>query len=614
MKSNVSDQLEMMEHIYIDASIKCVADVYDSRDLETIRSRVESQGSSFLTITLPSFCRDFEKSLEKGFVDPTYFKFFKKYGRIPAFLREFLGRLFDYTTGRKLIHENCEESNDIPTLVESVRQICLAYKKIEDSCSPKRTKAALRNFMELEDDFHHFSPEPAAVRQFSDFAAMLWGPLLGDLRLDNMVPRHGPGSTADKISGNRKYRWLVWYDRLENYFPFLGNALSLGAYESKEFEIVRFIPAEQELPVKVITVPKTMKSPRIIASEPVCMQFVQQAIRAALYRALESSQLVGGRISFTDQSINQRLALKSSRDDSFATIDLSDASDRVPLDLALRMFDTNPDLRDAIKACRSTSAMLPDGTLVGPLKKFASMGSALCFPIEAMYFYTICVMAQFKQQHLSVSFANLRKVCKRTYVYGDDIIVPTDQAATVLDYLQKYNCKVNIAKTFVSGSFRESCGMDAYDGYEVTPVYVRRHFPEGWHQAKELISLVSTASSFYLKGYWRTASFCYAMAEKISGPLPWVSDDSEGLGRISFLGLRSSERWNYKYHRLEVKAVVPRSVYRSDMVDGYSALSKSLRGLELLSQEEVLRRDRWHLERSALFGAVALQRRWVPAS
>jgi hypothetical protein len=468
--------------------------------------------------------------------------------------------------------------------------------------------------MSIEDDFHFFTPSPEATCKFADIASMLWAPIVGDLRLDVMDPRHGPGATADKAFGNQKHKWLTWYERLEPYFPFLGNGLPLGAYESEEFKLVTFLPSEQELPVKVITVPKTMKSPRIIAIEPVCTQYVQQAIRQALYRAIESSKLTGGQVCFTDQAVNQQLALKSSEDGSFATIDLSDASDRVPLDLAMRMFDSNPDLRDAILACRSTHARLPDGTVIGPLLKFASMGSALCFPIEAMYFYTVCVIALLEGQHLSVSFANLRKVCKMIYVYGDDIVVPVDQAITVLENLQKYNCKVNTNKTFVSGNFRESCGVDAYAGYEVTPTYLRNQCPKDWQQASEIISYVASGNSFYKKGYWNTASLIFSKVEKIIGRLPYVGEQSEGLGRVSFLGYRSIERWGHRYQRPEVRAVVPRPVYRSDLIDGYSALSKSLHCLDLLSQEEDLRRDRWHLERSALYGAVALQRRWVPAT
>lgn len=628
MKSNASDRLELVRVIYKDACTKCIADVSDLRDLETIKSRVEFQGESFLTITLPNFAKDFERCLALGYVDPSCFRSFKKHGQIPAFLRGIIGRIFNYETGRIYDENNCTNWSDTPSLVEAVRQICLTFKKIRDDCTPKRITAALRSFTSIEHEFQSFTLGPEDLQAFARISSMLWAGLLVDLQLADLHPKHGPGATADRLSGNQKYAWSSWNERLEPYFPFLGSALPIGAYESEEFKLVTYVQEEDETPVKVCPVPKTMKSPRIIAIEPVAMQYVQQSIQNFLYKKIESTWPFAGHVNFTDQTINQELALKSSEDSSHATIDLSDASDRVPLDLAIRMFDSHPDLRDAILACRSTRAKLPDGTIIGPLRKFASMGSALCFPIEAMYFYTICVIAILDQKKLPVSFANLYEICQTIYVYGDDLIVPTDQAITVLDYLQKYNCKVNSAKTFVSGNFRESCGVDAFNGYEVTPTYVRYDRPKNRHQASEIISWVATANSFYKKGFWSTASFMFSKLEDLIGRLPYVGDDSEGLGRISFLGFRgyrsskmnfvpsegSVERHNRKFQRHEVKAWTPRPVYRSDMIDGYSALGKSFHDLRLLDPSSDLSRDRRHLERSALYGAVALTRRWVAAT
>jgi len=58
--------LEMAEAIYMDACARCIADVCDLRDLEAVRSRIKDEGISFLTITLPDFCKDFERSVEVG--------------------------------------------------------------------------------------------------------------------------------------------------------------------------------------------------------------------------------------------------------------------------------------------------------------------------------------------------------------------------------------------------------------------------------------------------------------------------------------------------------------------------------------------------------------------
>jgi hypothetical protein len=613
LKSNVSNHLELVQDIYIDACAKCIADVSDLRDLETIRSRVKVEGISFLTITLPNFARDFERSLALGYIDSKSFQGFRKLRAIPAFLRGMLSLIFDQETGRIYDDKNSDNCSDFPTIIDSVRQICLSYKKMEIDCTPQRVHSALQSFAANEQSFDTFSLTERERADFHLVSSVLWDNVLANLRLDLLVPRHGPGATAERVSGNRKYLWRYWHERLEPYFPLIDSAYFISAMDSEELEMVTLVAQDQEQPVRVTPVPKTLKGPRIIAIEPACMQYAQQAISGALTDIIEGSKIAGGHVNFRDQTINQNLALNSSHDGRLATIDLSDASDRVPRDLALSMFRSNPDLMDAIDACRSTRAVLPDGTIIGPLKKFASMGSALCFPVEAMYFYTICVMALLKSKNLPVTHKTCYLVSRDVYVYGDDIIVPTTYANIVLDYLQLYNCKVNTNKTFLTGKFRESCGVDAFDGKLVTPVYIRKDIPQNKQQAERIVSWVATANLFYKKGYWRVAQRMFKTCERIIGSLPYVSETSSGLGRVSFMGYRSIERWNRTLHRFEVKAWIPSPVYRKDRLVGYAALQKSILKLQALKNLDVSR-DALHLERSALHGAVVLKRRWVPAT
>jgi hypothetical protein len=629
LKSNVSDYLELVEHIYIDASAKCSADVSDLRDLETIRSRVENEGISFLTITLPQFCRDFERSLADGGIARHLFSGFVRVrgGSIPVFLQGMTKQIFNWETGKVLQDEespsNRGVSSDIPTVIESVRQLCLTFKKLALDCTPKRVQSALDSFISIEQSLESFSVPNEDYDEFLDVSSVLWDNMVADFSVSTLSPQHGPGATAEKISGNQKFLWRRWHDRLEPYFPLIHSGYPLGTPEdSEELKIVSIVPEADEQPVRVVTVPKTLKSPRIIAIEPCCMQYTQQAIRSYLYDKIESYWLTRGHVNFRDQSINQQLAMTASKTGQLATIDLSDASDRVPRSLALVMLQANPDLRDSVDACRSRSAQLPDGRLVSPLLKFASMGSALCFPIEAMYFYTICVIALLRAQNLSATSSNVYSVTRELYVYGDDIIVPSTYADFVLDYLQKYNCKVNTNKTFWSGSFRESCGVDAYDGYEVTPTYVHHPLPENKRQTSAIISGVATANLFYKKGYWRTTQFMFNKLEQVIGTIPYVSETSEALGRISFLGYESSERWNPNLQRHEIRALVPSPVYRTDKLEGYGALMKCFSGKSEGQEDLWVKRlwtleanfdyqERSELERSARHGAVALKRRWV---
>lgn len=616
MKSHVSDKLlEVMQAIYFDACVKCAAKV-SHRDLNTIRSRIRDEGLSFLTITLPEFCRDFERCLDAGFIDPQLFRRFSKSGKLPAFLQGISGRIFDRETGRINDYDTGKPGHTphISDLVACVRQICLSFKKIKLPCTPERERKAMRGFIATEHAFSAFPLPKEKDLFFKRVSSVLWDNIIHGLHVNMLVPRHGPGQTAERISGNRKYVWKFWNERLEPYFPFLDTAYSssLGeiCYLGKELNDVTFVHSDDELPVRVVFVPKTLKAPRVIAIEPCCNQYTQQAISRALIRLLESSRLTSGHINFSDQTINGAIALTSSTDGRFATIDLSDASDRVPVGYALYMFSSNPDLQEAIESCRSTRAKLPSGDII-PLRKFASMGSALCFPIEAMYFYTLCVMALLDFHNLPVSHETVSNVSRDVYVYGDDIAIPTDAAATVLSYLNEYNCKVNSHKTFYRGKFRESCGVDAYDGQVVTPVYINRTQPRSRRQVKEILSWLSTANHFEERGYFQTAALLFGSVERVLGKLPQVPKDSPVLGRILSWGVDPPKKWNRRYQRMEIFCWVQAPVYRTDIIGGYAALSKSLLKLEGLSSL-LEPRDPKHLTRSALHGEVAIKRRWVP--
>ncbi|DAD51008.1 TPA_asm: RNA-directed RNA polymerase, partial [ssRNA phage SRR6960549_7] len=564
MKSHESDQVSLVSVIYYDAMAKCVAIQPDLRDLMTIKSRVEDEGLSFLTITLPQFGKDFERSLADEVIDSTFFRSFKKNGAIPAFLQGMLSQIFDRTTGR-ILHETPE----FPSIIEGIRQIAYSFKKLEIDCTLQRVRSSLRNFVQTEHELSGAHISGKDVKYFIDVSHALWGSIPDIQNISDIIPKHGPGGTSDGFSGNQKYRWKFWHERLEPYFPFIETAYTLGCYNSEEFKDVTLVSQEQEEPVKVTTVPKTQKGPRIIALEPCCMQYAQQAVRSYLYDKIEQNYYSAGHVNFTDQSINRILAMKSSLTGDLASLDLSDASDRVIGSLAVGMFKNQPVLQGMVLACRSTHAKLPDGKVIGPLVKFASMGSALCFPVESMYFYTLCVAALLKCHNLPVTSRNVYNVSRDVYIYGDDIFVPSRWATTVVDHLQKYYCKVNMTKSFWNGKFRESCGMDAYAGEEVTPTYIKHLHPDNRRQAERLISWVKTANLFFKKGYWRTSSYMFNVCERYLGRLPVVAETSPALGRISHLPYVSAERWNRKTHAWEIRAWVGSPVYRTDVLGGY---------------------------------------------
>jgi hypothetical protein len=490
------------------------------------------------------------------------------------------------------------------------------WKKINLPCSKERNEDAFRKFVECDagvatcpSDF----AEPARLERFRRVSELLWTRILyradETVRNGDLSPKHGPGATAERISGNGKYVFREWTTRLEAAFPYTGYGLASLSQLEEDFHLenVHFREPEDEMPVRVITVPKTLKTPRIIAIEPVCMQYTQQALLPVLVDAIERHEFTSGHVNFTDQSVNRELALIGSITGEYSTLDLSEASDRVSLVLVEQMLGSSAleNILHAILACRSTRADVP-GHGVIQLKKFASMGSALCFPVESMVFFTIAVCAILDELNLPDTAANVKNACQAVWVYGDDIIVATDKVPAVVDWLTSLQMKVNANKSFKTGKFRESCGMDAYNGERVTPVYLRRLPPDNRRSASEIVSCVSFANLLYQEGYWSTAKEVRHRIEALLGPLPTVLDTSPVLGWVSFCNRSFTfHRINMQLQKPELMGYVVHVGKDRDPIDGYPALLKYFlkRGEEATSDVE-------HLTKSVLSGRVDIKRRW----
>lgn len=567
----------LLAALLADAGLAC--NTSTCRDLLTLRSRIKHEGGSFLTICLPTFAKGFERSLEAGRWLPNLFTGFKtrKGTCLPAFLQGFTSLVFDSTKGD--LHEN-------PSIdaVMAVRQICLCFNKIKSDCTEQRQQSAGAAYVSCEAEVAKFRVKNWSLRKkFAEVSRFYYGSVFHNLSCvmqgDGGLPtRHGPGVTVDGTSGNRKYLHRQWSRRLNRVFPFdrywFVNFNELAEELGGEGISYEEVLPKEEPPVRVCFVPKTQKTPRVIAIEPVYNQYVQQGLMRVLVPLLERDKRTGGQINFTDQSINGALALSSSMTKEFATIDLKEASDRLHAAVVHLMVQSQPDVNRAVFACRSKYAKLPNGKVI-PMKKFASQGSAVTFPIEAMAFYSIAVAAFAEHHGLPVHHQRVRAFAKKVFVYGDDIIVPTKEVSLVIDGLESAGLLVNKNKTFVQSHFRESCGIDAFAGYIVTPVYVRTNEPVTKRDASELASTVSTANQFYLKGWWKTAAFLREIVEGLMGvEFPHVKQDSELLGWYSFAGHYSVMRWNSYLQCFQTRGLSLRIRKKTDRLSGYRALAK----------------------------------------
>lgn len=202
---------------------------------------------------------------------------------------------------------------------------------------------------------------------------------------------------------------------------------------------------------KISFVPKTAKTHRVIAVEPLLNSFVQKGVDEHMRLRLKR---IG--IDLSDQSRNSEFARLGSlpgAEDPFVTIDLSSASDSISIGLVKDVLP--PEWYDFLNAIRSKSFLL-DGE-IRQYNKFCSMGNGFCFPLETLLFVAAC------------KACNAGRPGKDFLVYGDDIVLRQSKSMKLIKLLAYMGFKTNKGKTFLEGPFRESCGKDWFGGIDVRP-------------------------------------------------------------------------------------------------------------------------------------------------
>lgn len=489
--------------------------------------------ANFLTELLPSFGKKFDRSLATGHLLSVE-QFASDNDGFPLLLGPYFRKVFDKSGTIRV--DACAES------VRVIRQVSFYAYKLDLPYSPDKVDRVLTNFVQTESDLSSFldnesvSPmgnswDEYTASKANYIAKLTTNWIFSNLSLENLVPKHGPGVTSNcKLTEKWEKQLAVGcpsllsdlyffndrdaLDRIERY-P-VRNHLSFFGY-NKPFS-------------RVILVPKDSRGPRLIAAEPVEHQFIQQAIRGRVTDHLSKvERLTRGHINFDDQSVNQRLALESSRSREWATIDLKDASDRVHLGLIHELFGGTSLLAYLLDA-RSDVTVMPSGRKISQVK-YAPMGSALCFPVLSYVVWVLSVSAIVMQNG-----GDLEKAAEDVYVYGDDLIVKSEVAQCVMDTLHSAGLLVNVDKSFVGARFAESCGCDAFDGTVVTPIRLRSMFSflfgDGASRDSGIVGLIAHANQLAIKGYSKSSEFCYSLAEEVLGPLPYVTEVSPYLGRI----------------------------------------------------------------------------------
>jgi len=206
---------------------------------------------------------------------------------------------------------------------------------------------------------------------------------------------------------------------------------------------------------KLTFVPKNAKTDRPICVEPLYNSFAQTGLGTEIRKRLKK---IG--CNLKDQTRNQKLARVGSLTGQLATVDLSSASDMISKEVIRCMIPF--DWFRLLTLTRSPSYTYEGRTY--HFEKFSSMGNGYTFELETLLFLTIAK---------SVCEA-LKLPTDDVSVYGDDIILPSAGFELLGRVLTKLGFKVNKAKSYATGPFRESCGKDYFLGDLVRPLFLKK--------------------------------------------------------------------------------------------------------------------------------------------
>jgi len=550
------------------------------RDTHFVRNRTQSEGLSFLTKTLPKLGKALDHGLNGfAFECPDEFARSHRNSSVPAFMQDYFLAIFG------------DDGELLPAIafpenaIRHLRQVCYLAYKLELPFSSEDERSVIDRFIETEEELAEVSEFNEEASQILEVASYLIEDIFTDFDPKDILPRHGPGavSTGEKLDA--KWEFSRKYPKIHSFYPYYDYFIVGGVREIIDrLEWYKNLTTTSNGVAKVVLVPKDSRGPRLISCEPLEFQWVQQGLGRKIMRHLERNFFTKGHVNFTNQSINQQLALESSRTKEYATIDMKDASDRVSMLLVQKVFKRTPELLRALEACRSDATQLPDGSIIY-LKKFAPMGSALCFPLEAICFWAIIVATMIRYQRLNKGAGDGPvEIGQKVFIYGDDIVIPVEWASVCIPALEYFNLQVNVLKCCIKGKFRESCGVDAFNGHNVTPLRLHTLWSGRRADGSAYVSYIAFANEMASRGYPGVSDYLWRQMNNTYGSIPLgtihsgypcrIVDDAEIAERfnLSVFPHRTSRR----YQRIEF--FLPRTLQRKEQsrLDSWTRLLRNL--------------------------------------
>jgi len=434
------------------------------RDVASIKRRMLAEGKTFATKLLPSFANDILLVLEGGVA---HFKGFKTRNELPVFMRTFVERLLGSKCGET------EKATDLKYLY----QLCMVFKKLRGPYKESMLKNQWNDFKQVDIDLTNLNWNGLEEKQILNLARYFFSCDFKNVNMEHntAIPRPGPGGTVYNIPRPCRYEPTVVYSQHDAVLPYSEWFYPLPctwmhrapSYRAALNSGTRYKPVPH---AEYIFVPKTAGKARGICKETNEAQFLQQAASNRLRAAIAAHPILSAMLPLNDQAINASLALQASSTQEWATLDFSEASDRISRKL-VSYVSQDTEMHDVLLALSTRYVKPPKeaGRKRIPFKvaKFAPMGSGLCFPVMALMHYYL-IKAILVRRGLPPDV-----IGNKIYVYGDDIIVPSACVNPIYEMLPKFGMKLNTTKSFCKSYFRESCGIHAYYGHDITPVFIK---------------------------------------------------------------------------------------------------------------------------------------------
>lgn len=397
---------------------------------------------------------------------------------------------------------------------------------------------------------------------------------LARLNLSEIIPHNGPGGTFPSRVPSEKSCLRHLYPSIQQYYPIdqIGCALP-NFWHDVLVSGDETISVQTEIVSKVTAVPKDSRGPRLICVHPAEAVSVQLGIADKIIACIESSPLTRDSVRFSDQTVNGLAALESSLSGELTTLDLKDASDHMSCKLVEFLFGSH--LYARMACCRASHAIVGDRRI--ELSKFAPMGNGLTFPVQSIVYWALV------KAGIECMFGTKAAECTIN-VFGDDIEFPSVYYDGAINGLIRGGFIANMGKTFRKGSFRESCGVDAWEGVDVTPLRLKVACIK---TVEDAYSLADLAGRLRRQKYTRTAQHAYNLVETWLGKkLCYSNNPTSVMNRyvdvdlLELLHIEKKARFNRALHRYEVPSILLRGVSEKPRSDAWWHLQDSLVGLE----------------------------------